>query len=416
MRTEAKLVIQQLREGMSLYVAGSVSEPTTLLSELAEQPALARGIHVTTPYVPGLNRLIAQAFSEAASVTLFMLDATTKKVFGDRVIYRPLPWSGISTWLRSQSYDAGWFQTCAPNEYGFASLGLGADFIHEVVPNCKQVVLEVNSLLPETRGHEWISVDSHTTMVRSNVSPLQLPPLASDRTTMEIARHTASSVRDGDTIQIGVGSLSGAVLRELKDHRYLGFHSGIASDEVFELIEKGAMDGSRKSLDRGVAVAAGVAGGDLAHEALRMSDSLLVRPSSYTHDEAVLAAQKQFTAINGALEVDLSGQVNVEEVGNRRLSSPGGFPDFVRGAKRSEGGRALVLLPSTTTSGKSRIVPNVSGPVAAGVTDGVTVITEYGVADLEGKSTEERASALVHIAAPEHQDMLQKSIYDSKHR
>ncbi|WP_288251471.1 acetyl-CoA hydrolase/transferase C-terminal domain-containing protein [uncultured Hydrogenophaga sp.] len=401
--------LQALRPGMHLYVAGSVSEPRTLLLALAASPHALAGVHVTTSFVPGLNHLGAQAFTQAASVRVLMAGPPLLRALGKRLRYVPMPWSQASAWLSSQRFDMAWFQATPPDARGRCSLGLGADFASEVLTRSRSVVIETCDQLPRTKGHDSIEVGAHVVLVQGTDGPYRLDPVPADDAALRIAERVAQLVRDGDTLQLGVGKLMGAAARGLRHHRHLGVHSGVIGDEIFELLACGAIDGRHKVRDAGVVVTAGIAGSEVALSALRSGAPVEVRPARYTHDAALLASQSRLVAMNGALEVDLRGQVNVEWAAGRRVSSPGGFTDFIRGAQRAPHGRALVLLQACTPSGASRIVPTLATPSVTSPLDAPTVVTEFGTADLRWLDECERAAALIAVAAPEHRDSLSRA-------
>jgi acyl-CoA hydrolase len=205
-----------------------------------------------------------------------------------------------------------------------------------------------------------------------------------------------------------VGSLPEAILRRLGGARDLGLHSGMICDPIVDLVEGGAMTGLRKPTDTGLIVTGHAIGSQRLFDFLAASDAVRLAPVSYTHRPETLARIGRFVAINGAVEVDLTGQVNAEVAGGRHLGAVGGQVDFLRGAA-ANGGVAVVALPSVTRSGASRIVPQLSGPVTTARSDVDAIVTEHGVARLRGLGLEERAEALIAVAAPEHRDALARA-------
>jgi len=225
----------------------------------------------------------------------------------------------------------------------------------------------------------------------------------------KLAAHVAGLIPDGATIQLGVGGLPVAVCRALEHHKDLGVHSGVISDIVADLVEKGVVTNARKGVDVGRIVTGGLFGSRRLMDFADGNDAIEIRCSEYTHNQQALSRLPNLYAINSGIEVDVTGNVNSEIAAGRYLGAIGGLPDFVRGAAASPGGRAIIALPSTTPDGKhSRIVATLAGrPISIARGDADLVVTEYGVADLRGRSFSERAERLRAIAHPDFRDRLQ---------
>ena len=232
-------------------------------------------------------------------------------------------------------------------------------------------------------------------------------PVASSNGAVEqaIARHVAGYIEDGATLQTGLGAIPQAVLAALHDRRDLGVHSGVIGDAVVELAEAGVVTNARKSIDRGASVAGLLMGSARLHRYAHRNPSLQMRSSEYTHDPQVLAAIDRFVAINSAIEVDLTGQVNAELAGGAYVGAVGGALDFLRAAQRSRGGVPIVALPSTVGAA-SRIVPRLSGPVTTPRSDAGVIVTEHGAADLRGLPLRQRVERMLAIAHPAHRAAL----------
>lgn len=296
----------------------------------------------------------------------------------------------------------------ALDENGVPSFGLASDYVLDAARRARTVIVEINEHVPWTYGTPWprdLRVDH---WVRAKVEPLELPAANEGQVAQAIARHVASIVPDGATVQVGVGSLPDATLNALRSHRHLGLHSGVLGDAGVRLIEEGVIDNSMKGVDAGISVTNTLCGSRASYRFAHKNRSIEVRHSRFTHDAGRLAQLAAFHAINSALEVDLSGQVNCEMVNSRQRGGIGGLPDFGRAARACPGGRSITVLPSTAAGGTvSRIVASLDGrPVTIGRADVDTVVTEHGIADLRGASLEERARRLIAVAAPEHRDAL----------
>src|SRR5690606_24039601 len=227
----------------------------------------------------------------------------------------------------------------------------------------------------------------------------------------EVARHVAGLIEDGATLQLGIGAVPEAVLSELTNHRDLGLHSGALVEQAAALAQAGVITNARKSIDRGIAVVGICMGGRRAREYVHQNDRVCFRPADYTHAPDVLASIDRFVAINAAVEVDLTGQVNAEVADGIYVGAVGGAADFLRGARRSRGGLPIVALTSTAGSAerrRSRIVARLSGPVSTARSDVRFVVTEHGVADLAGLSLRRRVQCMLTLAAPEFREQLER--------
>jgi acyl-CoA hydrolase len=301
-------------------------------------------------------------------------------------------------------------QVSPPDEHGFVSLGTTVDCTLTASRCATTVVAEVNEQMPRTHGDTFIHVRQIHAIVETDRPLLELKTEPFTDMHLRVARNVASLIPDGATLQTGIGGIPEAVLTCLADKRDLGIHTEMFSDSVIPLMESGIINGDRKSLHRGKAVAAFVLGTKRLFDFLHENPSLEFRSISYTNDPFVVAQNDRMVAINSALQVDLTGQVCADSLGTKPYSGFGGQLDFIRGAARSKGGVPIIALLSTAKSGQvSRIVPMLE-PGAGVVTsraDVHYVVTEHGIAYLHGKTLRERAEALIAIADPQFQAELE---------
>lgn len=295
---------------------------------------------------------------------------------------------------------------------GFFTVGVTVDFIPAMVQAARCVIAEIDERLPVTSQDALIAQADIDVLTQCDADEILLPDPEPDEIDMRVAARVAELIPDGATIQLGVGGLPVAVCRALKGHRDLGVHSGVISDAVVDLVEKGVVTNARKGIDKGRIVTGGLFGSRRLMDFADGNEAVEMRSSEYTHNQQVLGRVNKLYAINSGVEVDLTGNVNSEVAAGRYLGAIGGQPDFVRGAFASPGGRAIIALPSTTPDGRhSRIVASLEGrPVTTTRADVDIVVTEYGVADLRGRSFSERVERLCAIAHPEFRDGLVKSI------
>jgi len=291
---------------------------------------------------------------------------------------------------------------------GCYTVGVMADFVPALVAAARCVIAEIDERLPLTAQDALIADSDIDVLTECDADEILLPDPRPDAIDERIAARVAALIPDGATIQLGIGGLPVAICRALTGHRNLGVHSGVISDVVADLVEQGIVTNARKRIDTGRIVTGGLFGSRRLMNFADGNAAVELRSSDYTHSQQVLARIDNLYAINSGIEVDLTGSVNSEVAAGRYLGAIGGLPDFVRGAAASPGGRSIIALPATTPDGKqSRIVASLEGrPTSIPRADADLVVTEYGVADLRGRSLRERAERLRAIAHPEFRDRL----------
>lgn len=305
--------------------------------------------------------------------------------------------------------DVVLLQLSPPDASGRYSLGLGADYLRPAIGTARVVMAEVNDRVPWTHGGPTLTDADLDVVVRVSRPPAEFVRGAATEADRRIGHLVASLIDDGATLQLGLGGIPEAVLARLTDRRDLGIHSGQIGDTVAGLMEAGIITNRRKSVDAGVTVTGLLMGSERLFRYAHRNPAIEVRETGRTHDPAVLAAQERFVAINSAVEVDLTGQVNAEVVRGSYVGAVGGAMDFLRGAARSRGGLPVVALPSTAGPA-GRIVARLSGPVSTPRADAGVVVTEYGIADLRGLPLRQRRERMLALAHPDHRPGLETSI------
>ena len=274
------------------------------------------------------------------------------------------------------------------------------------------VIGEVNPAIPWTHGSVSLHANDFALLIDAEHPPLEQTRTAPGPVEQAIARHIATLIDDGATLQLGVGNLPEAVLAALHGHRDLGLHSGAVGDGIAALAEAGVLTNAKKSLDTGMGIGGILMGSEKVRRWAHRNPQFALRGTDYTHDPEVLAASHQLAAINAAIEVDLTGQINAEVAAGVYVGAVGGAVDFLRGAARSRGGLPIVALPATA-KGKTRIVARLSGPVSTPRSDAGLIVTEHGVADLRGQTLSRRVRRLIDIAAPEHRKDLERQAHEA---
>jgi len=298
-------------------------------------------------------------------------------------------------------------QLAPANERGEYSLSIAHEYLIPALEAARVVIAEVNERAPWTYGERPVRGADLDYIVHTDRAPLELAHPQPGATEFAIARNVAELIEDGATLQFGLGALPEAILAQLADRRDLGVHSGAIGDQVAALMQSGAINNSRKSIDRGVSIAGIMFGSRQLHDFAQRNPQLQFRSSAYTHGPGVLAQIERFTAINSAVEVDLSGQINAEVAAGVYVGAVGGAVDFLRAAHYSKGGLPIVALPSTAGR-HSRIVAKLNGPVSTPRSDAGIIVTEYGVADLRGATLAERARRMLAIAHPDYREQLER--------
>ncbi|MDB5576321.1 MAG: acetyl-CoA hydrolase/transferase [Bradyrhizobium sp.] len=289
------------------------------------------------------------------------------------------------------------------------SFGAGADYLADLIGRARLVIAEVSDGSPRSGNGRDIRRDQIDIIVRSRTIPPAPKPARLTPVEQLIAEKVAGMIEDGATLQIGLGNVPTAVLRALSAHRDLGVHSGVIVDEIAELASSRIVTNARKSIDRGLTVTGLLSGGPTLMQWADGNSALALRPTSYTHDYRILSSLERFTAINSAVEVDLTGQVNAEVADGRYVGSVGGAGAFLRGAHQARGGLPIIALPSRAGT-RSRIVSRLSGPVSTARADVGLVVTEHGVADLRGLGVRARRERMLGIADPTHQPQLERDL------
>ena len=303
--------------------------------------------------------------------------------------------------------DVLMLQLAPPDEQGRYSLGLAHEYLLPALETARVVIAEVNQACPWTYGERYLCESDLDIVLHSNRPPLESVPVQPGPVEQAIAGRVAECIEDGATLQLGIGAIPEAVLQALNGHQALGVHSGTIGDGVARLIQCGVITNEHKTLDRGVTVAGVLMGSRELHRFAHLNSQIQMRSTEYTHAPQVLAAQDRLVAINSAIEVDLTGQINAESAAGNYVGALGGAVDFLRGARLSRGGLPIIALPSTAGQ-RSRIVTQLSGPVSTPRCDAGLIITEYGVADLRGLNLRQRAKSMINIAHPDFREQLER--------
>lgn len=393
-----------IRPNDSIVWGQAGGEPEALTRALVDQRHALGPLTATIGF--SLTNTLTAEHADHIRIQSYCASGTNRAIAkADKLEILPVPYS----WLPHVLSDIDVLMLHLPpaRPDGRHDLGLMQEYIAPLIPRARVILAEVNDQMPSVPGQWDIGPEQIDLIVATSRPMRELRQPAPGDTERRIAQHIAEMIEDGSVLQMGLGQLPEAVLGALQDHRDLGIHSGVIGDGVADLTEAGVITNARKTRDRGVTVTGWLLGTRRVYDFAHENKGVRLCPCTYTHDPAVLAGHDRFVAINSAVEVDLTGQVNAEVAGGRYIGSVGGAAEFLRGAHGSRGGLPIIALPATVArTGATRIVANLSGPVSTPRSEAGIFVTEHGVADLRGKSLSERRKLMIDIAAPEHRAAL----------
>jgi len=397
-------LVDRLAPGMTVFVAGLSGESLAFRDALRAAPDKARGVRFVGVFFPGINEgSYVGLHPEARQRAYFMSPDFRPDFLDGRVELLPVDYLGAWQDLSTLEIDLAVVQTASPGADGRLSLGMCHDFVAAAWAHARERAVHINPLMPATATGVSLVLDDCDVVIEAEAPIVTLADEAPNGPLLQLGAQVASVVRDGDTIQFGIGKMANAVVQSLASHRRLRIHGGMVIPAAVPLVDAGIIAGAG-------AITAGVALGDADFYARAAADGTFrFAPVSETHDPRRIGAIDNFVAINAALEVDLFGQVNCDTLNGKLVAGVGGMPAFAMGARLSTGGRTVfALLASAGRGAVSRIVPRLGATDFAGALRHVTdmVVTEYGVADLRGVSLDERAQRLVKVAAPDHREPL----------
>lgn len=403
-----------------VFVHTAAAAPQTLVAAMTARAPELRHVEVCHLHTEGPAPYASPAHRESFHVSVFFIGANLREaVASGEADYIPVFLSEVPALFKQGilPLDVALVQVSPPDRHGFCSLGVSVDASLAAVENARHVIAEVNPRMPRTHGPGRVHVDQISRMVAVDYAlPDHGRPALTD-VERAIGTHCADLVEDGATLQMGIGAIPDAVLGALSGHKDLGVHTEMFSDGVVDLVERGVITGRHKRVHPGVLVSSFLLGTRRLYDFVDDNPQVAMLTADYVNDTAVIRRNPRVTAINSAIEVDLTGQVVADSIGTRLFSGVGGQMDFMRGASLSVGGKPIIALRSTTGRGESRIVSMLQ-PGAGVVTTRAHVhyvVTEHGVAALYGKTLRQRARALIEVAHPDHRERLEREAFERFH-
>jgi acyl-CoA hydrolase len=410
--------VKVIKSGDRVFVHGGAATPHFLLKKLVERADELRNVELVSISTQGEALFADKRYRESFRINSLFVSQNVREAVNDgRGDYIPVFLSEIPNLFRKGilPIDVALVQVSVPDKHGYCSLGVSVDVASTAIKTAKYVIAQVNSRMPRVLGDGMVKIETFDAVVHADQ---ELPEVTSgdsfSEISMRIGANCASIIEDGATLQTGIGAIPDAVLASLSNHKELGLHTEMFSDGVIPLVEKGVITNQHKKKYRGKIVTGFLLGSRKLYDFVDDNPSVIGMNIDYVNDTAIIRTNPKVTAINSAIEIDITGQVCSDSIGTYHYSGVGGQMDFMRGAALSEGGKPIIALPSTTSKGISRITPFLK-PGAGVVTTRAHahyIVTEYGIAYLYGKNMHQRAKALIEIAHPNHRETLERAAFE----
>ncbi len=408
----AEDALRCVQSGMRVYIQPGCAEPETLVEALMRRAPFVEDVEVVHMMTMGPAPYVAPEMAGHFRHNAMFIGGNVREAINDgRADYTPIYLSEIEELFESGAMpiDVALLQLSPPDSHGFCSFGVGVDTSLTAAKCARYVVAQINDQMPRTYGDSFIHVSELDAVVDSSRPLCVMKQSQSTDMQVAIARNVAALIEDGAVLQTGIGGIPDAVLPLLMDRRDLGVHSELVSNGVIPLIEAGVLTGARKNFKPRKIILGFAIGTKPLFDFVDNNPIFEFHPTAYSNDPGLIARNDKMVAINSALQVDITGQVCSDSIGNQFYSGIGGQVDFLRGASRSKGGKPIIAISSTAKNGTiSRIVPMLSPGAGVVTSRGLVryVVTEYGVAYLHGKTIRERAQALIDIAHPKFREEL----------
>ncbi len=422
----AEEAVRKIQSGQRVFLTGNCSTPQLVLAALVKHAPNLKDVEVCQALSVGPADYVSPEMEGHLRVNTMFISANIRKAVQEgRADFTPVLLSEFPLLFKNKHLpvDVALVHLSPPDEHGFLSFGIENGLTKSAAESARVIIAEVNQQMPRTLGDSFIHLSrlNYIVPVNYQLAEMSMGGEGTDETTEKIAAFIAELIPDGATMQMGIGSIPDAVLKYLYNKKDLGVHSELFSDGVIDLVDAGVMTNARKSLHTGKIVAGFIIGSKRLYNWVDDNPMIELHPTEYINDPYVIAQNDRMVAINSAIEVDLTGQVCADSIGPKLYSGVGGQLDFIYGASRSKGGVPIIALPSTTTTRDGTVISRIVTMLKRGA--GVVtsrnhvryIVTEYGVADLYGKSIRKRAESLINIAHPEFREAMRKEAVELKY-
>lgn len=407
-----------VKSGDRVFVHSVSMAPQQLINALTNRADELRDVEMVHLHIEGEAPYANPKYAESFHVNSLFIGANVRNTIADgNGSYTPVFLSEIPNLFRQNilSIDVALMQVSPPDQHGYCSLGTSVDSSLAAAQSAQHVIAQVNPQVPRTHGDGLIHLSKFHSLVEVN-TPLPSVNLPTPtEVEMAIGKNVASLIEDGSCLQMGIGAIPNAALSQMHHLKDLGIHTEMFSDGILNLVEKGIINGSKKRVHPGKIVTGFVMGSQRLYDFIDDNPLVNMLDIAYVNDTSVIRKNDKAVSINSAVEIDLTGQVCADSIGTRLYSGVGGQMDFIRGAMLSKGGKPIIALPSVTRRGESRIVPFLKTGAGVVTTRAHVryIVTEYGIADLYGKTIKQRAFALASIAHPDHRENILKEFFDA---
>ena len=417
LHTNAKTALKAIKCGDHIFIHSVSGAPLHLIDALVARAHELQNIEIYHLHTEGSAPYADEKFRGIFHTNCFFIGSNVRQAVAEgRASYIPVFLSEIPLLIRKKIVPVNVaLITVSPlDAHGFCSLGTSVDCTKAAVETADVVIAQVNKYMPRTHGDAQLHRKQITHFVDFDQPLHEFISEPVDDISMLIGKNVADLVEDGATLQMGIGNIPNAVLAQLENHKDLGVHTEMFSDGLIPLVYKGVITGKYKRRHKNKIVSSFLNGSRKLYDFVNDNPMVAMLECSYVNDVSVIKSNPKVTAINSAIEIDLTGQVCADSIGTRMYSGVRGQMDFIRGASLSEGGKAIIALPSTTSKGISRFVPFLKEGAGVVTTRANVhyVVTEYGVAYLYGKNLVQRAKALIDIAHPDHKEFLDRMAFE----
>jgi acyl-CoA hydrolase len=412
----AEDAVKLIKSGNRVLIQGGSATPQTLIRAMVARASELRGVKIVHLHTEGECGYTAPELRDSFHTSAFFIGGNIRKMIGDTADYIPIFLSDIPSLFREgyMDLDVVLVNVSPPDKHGFCSLGVSVDIVISGIEQGKKVIAQINPKMPRTFGDAIVHIKHFDACVEVDDDIYEMKLVAPSEEEKAIGKHIAGIIDDGATLQMGIGGIPNAVLSYLMNHKNLGVHTEMFSEGIVDLVEKGIVNGSQKKVNPYKIVSGFAMGTRRLYDFMDDNAEIEMMDIAYVNDTSVIRQNPKVTAINSAIEIDVTGQVCADSIGTKMFSGVGGQMDFMRGAALSKGGKPIIAVTSTTLKGVSKIVPTLK--VGAGVVTTRAharfVVTEYGVAELFGKTLKQRAESLRDIAHPDHRESLDIAIFE----
>ncbi|OYX28115.1 MAG: 4-hydroxybutyrate CoA-transferase [Flavobacteriales bacterium 32-35-8] len=412
----AEDAVKLIKSGDRVLIQGGSATPQTLIRAMVARAPELRGVKIVHLHTEGECGYTAPELRDSFHTSAFFIGGNIRKMIGDTADYIPIFLSDIPSLFREgyMDLDVVLVNVSPPDKHGFCSLGVSVDIVISGIEQGKKVIAQINPKMPRTFGDAIVHIKNFDACVEVDEDIYEMKLAAPSEEERAIGKHIAGIIDDGATLQMGIGGIPNAVLSYLMNHKNLGVHTEMFSEGIVDLVEKGIVNGSQKKVNPYKIVSGFAMGTSRLYDFMDDNAEIEMMDIAYVNDTSIIRQNPKVTAINSAIEIDVTGQVCADSIGTKMFSGVGGQMDFMRGAALSKGGKPIIAVTSTTLKGVSKIVPTLK--LGAGVVTTRAharfVVTEYGVAELFGKTLKQRAESLRDIAHPDHRESLDIAIFE----